>query len=139
MERFKGCQALVPPLLQPGVSIEKKLAEFEEHARTYPPLNRALAAIHFYLHFALWECEDHWHKRHQGIKNFATFLYEIDKWRHARNERVCFVTFNYDTMLEKDIFEVAGIDIYTTWENYSLFKLHGSVNWGRVVRASFET
>lgn len=56
MEKFKECQALVPILRHAGTSVEKKLAEFQEQASTFPQVHRELNAIRFYLHFALWEC-----------------------------------------------------------------------------------
>jgi hypothetical protein len=57
MEKFKDCQPLVPLLRQSGTSIEKKLAEFREQAMAFPPLRRSLAAVQYYLHFALWHCQ----------------------------------------------------------------------------------
>ena len=138
MARFKECQALVPMLRQSGTSVEKKLAEFQEQAKTFPPAHRELAAVHYYLHFAVWTCQNQWYTRHRGVTNFRTLLREIERWRYEAKEQVCFVTFNYDTMLEEAIgpvlqLEVRDMDSYYTWENYSLFKLHGSVNWGRIV------
>lgn len=137
MEKFKDCQALVPILRHSGTSVEKKLAEFQEQAKTFPQTNRELAAIHFYLHFALWDCQDRWRDKHRGITNFSTLLREIERWRFERKEKVCFVTFNYDTMLEEAMSQVLRLEVSDIggyrWENYSLFKLHGSINWGRVV------
>jgi hypothetical protein len=138
MERFRDCQAIVPILRQSGTSIEKRLAEFQEQAKTFPLAHRELAAIHYYLHFALWTCQDRWRTKHRGITNFATLLREIERWRYEVKEQVCFVTFNYDTMLEEAMgqvlrLNVQDMDSYHKWANYSLFKLHGSVNWGRVV------
>lgn len=89
MEKFKEFQALVPILRQPGISIEKQLAEFQEQAKTYPPAFRELNAIRFYLHFALSDCQDHWRTKHRGITNFTTLLREIDRWRLEKNEQVC--------------------------------------------------
>src|SRR5712675_1886097 len=94
MEQCRDCQALVPLLWQPGTSIEKKLAEFQEQAKTYPPAYRELNAIRFYLRSALWDCQDRWRSRHRGITNFTTLLREIERWRFEKSERVCFVTFN---------------------------------------------
>lgn len=138
MEQFKDCQPLVPLLRQSGVSIEKKLAEFREQATTFPQLHRSLAAIQYYLHFALWNCQDQWRTKHLGTTNFATLLFELERWRYEKKEQVCFVTFNYDTMLEEAMsqvlrLEVRDMDSYIKWDNYSLLKLHGSINWGRVV------
>jgi hypothetical protein len=124
--------------------VEKKLAEFQGQARTFPQLNRALAAIHYYLHFAVGTCQNQWYTKHRGITNFGTLLLEIERWRYERKEQVCFVTFNYDTMLEEAMSQVLRLEVrdmgsYYGWENYSLFKLHGSVNWGRVVEGNYKT
>jgi hypothetical protein len=135
MEQFKDCQPLVPLLRQPGISIEKKLAEFREQSSTFPQAQRELNAIRFYLHFALWDCQDRWRTRHKGITNFATLLREVERWRFEKKEQVCFVTFNYDTMLEEAMshflrLHVGTMDSYITLPDYALFKLHGSINWG---------
>jgi len=79
-----------------------------------------------------------WRTKHRGVTNFATLLREIDRWRHEAKEQVCFVTFNYDTMLEDAMEQVLRLNVgdmnsYHSWSNYSLFKLHGSINWVRVV------
>jgi hypothetical protein len=139
MEKFKEVQALVPLLRQPGISIEKQLAEFQEQARTYPPAQRELNAIRFYLRSALWDCQDRWRSRHRGVTNFATLLREIDRWRLTVSEPVCFVTFNYDTMLEEAMapvlrFNVRDMNSYIALSEYKLFKLHGSINWGRELK-----
>jgi hypothetical protein len=137
MDKFRDCKALVPMLRQSGVSVEKKLAEFQEQAKTFPQVHRELAAIQYYLHFALWACQDRWRPWHVGITNFATLLREIERWRFETNEQVCFVTFNYDTMLEEAMSQVLRLEVRDmasyVRDNYSLFKLHGSINWGRVV------
>ncbi len=67
-------------------------------------------------------------------------LDEIERWRVEKNECVCFVTFDYDTMLEEAMGQVLRLGVrdmnsYHTWENYSLFKLHGSIDWGRIVES----
>jgi hypothetical protein len=135
MEQFKDCQPLVPLLRQPGISIEKKLAEFQAQSSTFPQAHRELNAIRFYLHFALWDCQDRWRTKHRGITNFAVLLREIERWRFEKKEQVCFVTFNYDTMLEEAMshflrLHVGTIGSYITLPDYALFKLHGSINWG---------
>jgi hypothetical protein len=134
MNRFTDCLSLVNLLRQPGISIEKKLAEFQAQAGTFPQAHRELNAIRFYLHFALWDCQQRWRERHRGITNFATLLREIERWRFEKKEQVCFVTFNYDTMLEEAMSQVLRLqprDVNSySWSSYSLFKLHGSINWG---------
>ncbi len=56
-------------------------------------------------------------------------------------ESVTFVTLNYDTILDRLLFEhttlpgsrPADIDDYITQDGWSLIKLHGSVDWARKV------
>jgi hypothetical protein len=137
MESFPECLVLISRLRKPGVAVEQELAKFQEQASVYPDRHRQLIAIRFYLRRALWECQDRWNGVHHGVTNYAVLLGEIERWRVEKREHVCFVTFNYDTMLEKAM-EVRRLiapdmDSYPNWRNYSLFKLHGSIDWGRVV------
>ena len=134
MERFNRCLPLVP-LLRSHIPVEQQLAKFQEQARTFPERHPQLLAIRFYLHFVLWECQKTWLDYHQGITNYATCLDEIECWRFGTDEKVCVVTFNYDTMLEQAMEQVLGrtfgnLSQYTSNEDYKLIKLHGSIDWG---------
>jgi hypothetical protein len=137
MDRFKNCMPLVP-LLRRNPSVERELARVREQSENYPPARRELAAIQYYLHFVLFQCQGNWRNLHGGITSYVTLVREIDRWRHELKEEVCFVTFNYDTMLEEAVFQVLGIplsslDSYIKHPYYCLIKPHGSVNWGREV------
>jgi hypothetical protein len=134
METYPACKPLVN-LLRGEIQVEKRLAEFEEQAKTFPSRLKQLAAIRYYLHRMLWRCQDLWAHEHQGITNYLTFLDAIDRWRYENREQVCFVTFNYDTMLEEAMKQLWGwqlltLDAYTARPDYKLIKLHGSVDWG---------
>jgi hypothetical protein len=100
MKRFKDCMAIVPLLRKPGISVEQELAKLQEQAKTFPQGYRELVAVRYYLHSALWDCQEHWRGHHSGITNYVTLLREIERCRYEFNEQVCLVTFNYDTMLE---------------------------------------
>src|ERR1700747_3679336 len=133
MERFTHPMVLVLRLRQEGVVVERELARFREEGKTFPQRYCQLAAIQYYLHFVLWNCQDQWRQRHRGITNYLTLLDEIERWRFEHKEKVCFVTFNYDTMLDQSMeselrLPIPHIDAYITWEDYCLIKLHGSVN-----------
>jgi hypothetical protein len=135
MERFPDCKALIPFLRKPGVIVEKELARVREQAENFPQAHRELAAIRYYLHVALWECQKRWYDLHRGITNYATLVREIERWRWPSRQRVLFVTFNYDTMLESAMTDVlhhdfSDLDRYIG-SDYALFKPHGSINWGR--------
>lgn len=138
MERFPACIPLIPSLRGQGVMVENRLSEIRSQAATFPERHRQLAAIRFYLRLALWECQDKWHEIHRGITNYSALLDEIERWRYQAGEQVCFVTFNYDTMLERAMQSVLQITFpemtaYLSQKSYSLIKLHGSINWGREV------
>jgi len=138
MGLFPECQPLIPRLRRPGIAVEQELATMQEESDRYVERHKQLAAIRYYIRRAILDCQNQWRTVHQGITNYAAFLDEIDRWRAERNEQVCFVTFNYDTMLEEAMgpvlrLQVKDMESYYSWQNYSLFKLHGSVDWGRVV------
>jgi hypothetical protein len=138
MTRFPDCKELIPSLRKPNVMVEQELARIQQQAKTYPRAHQELAAIRYYLHFALWECQNRWNGKHQGITNYAALLRELERWRFESQEKICFVTFNYDTMLEQAMYQVLGfqttvLDSYVSQENYVVIKLHGSINWGREI------
>jgi SIR2-like domain len=134
MEAYPACKPLVN-LLRGDIQVEKKLAEFEEQAKTFPVRHKQLAAIRYYLHGVLGRCQDFWRNEHKGITNYLTFVDAIDRWRYENKEQVCFVTFNYDTMLEQALTELWGwkfdqFSSYTSDARFKLIKLHGSIDWG---------
>jgi hypothetical protein len=138
MEAFPECRPLIPHLRRSGVAVERQLARLQVEANTYPERYPQLAAIRYYLRHSLWQCQERWRGVHRGITNYATLLDEIERWRIEKKENVCFVTFNYDFILEDAMayvlhLQVKNIDSYFSWDNYSLFKPHGSINWGRVI------
>jgi len=134
MQNYVAFKPLVN-LLRGDVRVEQRLAKFEEEAKTFPTRHAQLAAIRYYLHQMLWRCQSHWESEHQGITNYLTFLDAIERWRYENGEQVCFVTFNYDTMLENSMtqlwhWEFPNLNAYTSRSDYKLIKLHGSVDWG---------
>lgn len=141
MKEFPDCLPIIP-LLRGEVQVERQLALFEQQAKKYPTRYRQLLAIRFYLHRMLLMCQQGWASRHNAITNYATLLDAIRRWREESSEKVCFVTFNYDTMLEEAMQQVLGMRFddrgpfkgvlpsYISNPSYQLIKLHGSVDWG---------
>ena len=138
MKRFPRCQPIIPYLQnRKGVLIERALEELRGEAGEYPERHRQLAAVRYYLHFVLWECVRHWNDEvAKGITNYKTLLDQIERWRKP-GEHVCLVTFNYDKMLEEALptvgIEIQNIRDYVYAGDYKAVKLHGSVDWARVV------
>ncbi len=137
MSRFPKCLPIVPYLQKQNVEIEQVLEGLQAEAETDSERYRQLAAIRYYLHFMLWECERDWKDVTKGVTNYKTLLDQIRHWREPKKERVCLVTFNYDRMLE-EVLPTVGVNIrglpdYIASDDYQLIKLHGSVDWAREV------
>jgi len=133
MNQYVACKPLIN-LLRGDVQVERQLAKFEEDAKTFPPRRSHLAAIRYYLHHMLWNCQENWETYHRGITNHLTFLDAIDRWCYKHQEEVCYVTFNYDTMIERSMSELWGLafenlDAYISNSHCKLIKLHGSIDW----------
>ena len=62
---FPQCKPIIPYLRSPtpGVTLEQVLQTLQEEGKTDPERQRQIAAIRFYLHGVIWECEDRWHTR----------------------------------------------------------------------------
>jgi hypothetical protein len=137
MARFPACQPIAPYLdVPPGTSVESRLEHLRGEAAQYSVRHSQLAAVRFYLHFMLWECERRWLSRAYGITNHKTLLDQIERWRKP-TEHVTLVTFNYDRIIEDALpavgLNILTIDHYVSHPIYRLIKLHGSVDWGREV------
>jgi len=140
LDQFPQCKSIVPRLRDPAVirgqtSIETRLQEIEEEARTYHRGAQELAAVRCYLQSAISQCEMHWQATTRGITNYQTLLREIER-THIGDGPVCLVTFNYDTLLESALeqfgLRIGHMEHYTQNPSlFRIFKLHGSVNWGQ--------
>jgi hypothetical protein len=138
LKRYPQCLALVPRLRYlRNRPLEQVLEEVQAEAEKYPRVHQELAAVRYYLHDMLWNCGANWLNEAYEVTNYRTLLREIDRFRHP-NETVSLVTFNYDTLLESGLegldFNIKSISDYVNQRaDYKVFKLHGSVNWGRIV------
>lgn len=124
------------------VELQSLLIESEAGDAQLP---RQLLEITYYLQAVLWRCSEEWSDQRGGMSNYVRLVSALEQWRERNEARIAYVTFNYDTLLERAItraigevfdgpgrFEQAPLCARDTW---ALFKLHGSVDWGRVVAA----
>jgi hypothetical protein len=83
----------------------------------------------------LWGCQDRWRTVTKGVTNYKTLLDQMARQKPS-GERICLVTFNYDTLLE-DALPLVGIRLSTIEDyvrgDYLVIKLHGSINWAHEV------
>jgi hypothetical protein len=145
---FRSATSLLPalhpivPLLQRrqrDVSLEQQMQALAREAPEYPERLRQLMAVRYYLQYIFWANEDGWFREVAGfITNYRALLDQIDRWRKG-DEPVCLVTFNYDRLIERAL-DLYGIPIgqmtdYVSSPRFKLFKLHGSYDWVRPVKA----
>lgn len=140
LDRFPLCKGVVPRFRDPEVikgrkSIEAGLRELNGEAHSYPRGLQELASIKCYLWQVILAVEEKWNVVTHGITNYVSLLRELYRLR-KNDEPICLVTFNYDTLLEQAVEhverEIRTIEDYTR-SVFQVFKLHGSVNWGRYV------
>jgi hypothetical protein len=137
MQRYQDCLDIAPRLrhLQDGVSIESVLQLYQSEAIEDPVRVQQLAAVRYYLQEILTVCPSQWIAESHDMFNHRTLLDDIRHWRKP-GERVCFVTFNYDLIIDSALshagLRLTDLSKYIS-SDFMLIKLHGSVNWGRVV------
>ena len=120
-----------------GGTLETELERFVGDAAEWPAIHMSLMALRFYLRSVLWQCSDQWGAMDGGKLNYVRLVRELEQWRHKRDTRIAYVTFNYDTLLEQALRRVVNLSFITidryVSEERGVFKVHGSVDWGQAV------
>lgn len=118
-------------------SIETLESVLEEylHRRVYDGnVPRHIAALRYYLRDLLWESAQSVLGHAGGQTNYTRLVRRVYQWAARTHEYACFVSFNYDHLLETACavhfgFDVTKPDAYTSNELVSVLKPHGSVLW----------
>ena len=118
------------------------LESLKEEGKNDEERQRELASVRFYLCEVLQKVSDEWNKRTDGVTNYAPLIGDI--LRFNRTDEVCLVTFNYDVLLEHALYTFdfkrkppeEHLDSHSILK---LFKLHGSVDWSRIVNLPLNT
>jgi hypothetical protein len=99
---------------------------------------RQISAVLFYLQEIIWRSGQTWVNASFGQTNYAYLAQQIERWRIEHEERVTYVTFNYDLMLEEALRPFLVFNQFTDYVGGStqLLKVHGSVDWGQIVETS---
>ncbi len=141
---YPRVKPIIPRLqrLPEGRTVEAELERLQEEADDDPERLRQLAAIRYYLHYLITDFTRHWENEEvpRG-DNYRTLLDDIRRWRKG-GQRVCLVTFNYDTLLESALYtfghEIRDLPHYIAPTDFKVIKLHGSTNWAREVDTPIE-
>jgi hypothetical protein len=135
--RYPACAPLVAALREPSdVVFEQRLEDIITLREGDPHLKRQLLAMRFYLRDLLASCLVYAHSSaFNGIvTNYTTLVGRLLDWSRAQNAYVCFVTFNYDLLLDRALEAAAGVltsqlDPHEHGQHVSLLRPHGSVAW----------
>jgi hypothetical protein len=137
--RYPKLSHILPYLREPsgGRSVEEILESLQEEGKEDPESKREFASVRYYLCELLHEVTKGWLEKTNRVTNYAPLLRDILRFNRP-SEPVCLVTFNYDLLLEYALFTFdfklkppeQHLDSHPILK---LFKLHGSVNWSRVV------
>ncbi len=140
IERFQECAPIVSRLrrLPSGSNLERELEKLQQEAAGYPQRWVQLHAIRYYLRGIIWSCEMALINGSKGVTNYAGLLDRLGYWRKLHpSEEVHFITFDYDTLLERACAAALGLPFPSMVSYMSritrLYKPHGSVNWVRIV------
>jgi hypothetical protein len=131
ISQFPRCAPIITYLQGPDVNVEQRLEKYQSEQGKDPERVRQLTAIRYYLQTMLSELVVAWHGETSGVTNYKSLL---DQIRHERKpgEKVCLVTFNYDTLLE-DALSIVNATPKSMRDyvagDYLVIKLHGSINW----------
>jgi hypothetical protein len=139
IRRYPKLTHILPRLREPlsGRSVEQMLETLQERGVNNPEIQREIASVRFYLCELLYKVTEEWTSRTNGVTNYSPLISDILRLNKT-NEQVCLVTFNYDLLLESALhtFDFKGRDPETFLDSHpmlKLFKLHGSVEWSRLV------
>ncbi len=141
VQAHRTAGTLVAELRQlPGtVSLEGELDRIQgQEAPGDSTRRRELASLRYYLRDLLATTGRNWGEQAPGQTNYHILLKRLARWRERMNTRIAFVSFNYDTLLDRAVEDVLGISLqtierYVSDKRFRLFKPHGSVNWVRAL------
>lgn len=92
-------------------------------------------AVRYYLAAVMEDISETWHRECAGHTTYAQIVSVLSAWAEQVGQRIAFVTFNYDTLLEKALTDnylgrFALVDDWVT-APMPVLKPHGSCNWVR--------
>jgi hypothetical protein len=108
-----------------AISLETHLREmYRDSADPYD--KRRFFSIALYLQDLLWRASNSDRVHFDNVDRLVTVL--VRSFDH-----VCFITLNYDTILDQALSKldpISSMKNYVGYGRWSLIKLHGSVDWG---------
>jgi CRISPR/Cas system-associated endoribonuclease Cas2 len=131
--RYDAVQPILGELRR-ATNVEEVLEKLIKERDQYPSRTRQLLGATYYIRQVIHRAQySWWQGAVDRVTNYIELVEQIDRWTVDSRDHVAFVTFNYDTLLEKAIHAVTGkefrqVDDYVT-HPMPVFKLHGSIDW----------
>lgn len=137
ISQHPACAPLMDELRNCG-DIERYLEDRAARSEKYPRIRTELLSLRYYLSAVVKQSTEAWYDQAGGVTNYARLLHNLQDWSEDTETNIAFVTFNYDTLLEKAAQaslqkNITNIRDYISEHNFKIYKLHGSVDWMRMV------
>lgn len=125
--------------------LEQRLAELVEESEGDPIIRQQMVELRYYIRDVVAWSANQWVDITRGADNYAELLGRIGRWwrRTEPKQQVALVTFNYDHLLDRALARVLHMDSgfrsmgdYIDNDDFKLLKVHGSVDWVRMVNLS---
>jgi hypothetical protein len=135
--RYDAVQGILGDL-RDAPNVEQVLERLMTERERYPHRVRQLLGATYYIRQVVDDAQKSWWTgAPDRVTNFVELVEQLQRWRIDSKDSVVFVTFNYDTLLEKAIQAVTGktfrdVNSYDA-EPMPVFKLHGSIDWWQAV------
>ena len=116
------------------LTLENGLSEYLERREFDVNVPRHVAAMRFYLRDLLWNATNAVMAETGGITNYTAFVTSCIHWALRTQSHVCFVSFNYDPLLEIALQDhgrplLGAVTPFAGSQHASVIKPHGSVLW----------
>jgi hypothetical protein len=138
VRRYPKLTHILPYLREPSNdSVEQVLETLQEQGKDDPESQREFASVRFYLCELITKITEDWSAKTNGVTNYAPLIKDILRFNNP-SEQVCLITFNYDLLLERALYtfdfkRLAPAEQLDAHPILKLFKLHGSIDWSRLV------
>lgn len=140
LEPYGTAAPLIGPIrrkVASGGDIEQVLDSYQQVGDS--TTSRQLAAITCYIRDVIYTTAYRTYRATAGVDFYAELVNRLRLWRERTGERVGYVTFNYDDLLDRAWSNVFGQDVRTVDALVNVraaapvFHPHGSVHWCRPI------
>lgn len=126
----------------PDTDIEAVLESIYELGARQPDVREELVAMRFWLRHRISRAQTRVEATEAHVTRYADLVNDLGDWATERKEQIVFVTFNYDTLLDRAlgahspamhrVLAEGSPTAPKVADKWALFRPHGSVDWSTV-------